>query len=218
MSELQEYFALFEKHDWDVPPELEALRQKAEERSNALQKMFDGKMSYEEALGVGQAAGKVRVRTPETQLAADYAERARKWVEKSQNIREKWVAMKTLQRLVNEAKGLPVVLPALDEVKKRFECAHEWYRAKNQRDSMTNLYKLLKNSKTRTGNNAERCSEEEIETCLRDAERIRFTNPDVPSLSSNPLARETEGILGADKGVEEPGEYDVRGRATGEVA
>jgi len=49
-------------------------------------------------------------------------------------------------------------------------------------NSMTNLYKMLKNSKTRTGNNSERCSEEEIEKLIKESEGIRFNNPDVPLL------------------------------------
>jgi len=44
---------------------------------------------------------------------------------------------------------------------------------------MTTLYKLLKSSKTRTGNNSEKCSEEEIEKVLKMADDIRFTNPDL---------------------------------------
>ena len=44
---------------------------------------------------------------------------------------------------------------------------------------MTNLYKLLKSSKTRTGNNAERCSEEEMEKVIKEADDIKFTNPDL---------------------------------------
>ena len=46
---------------------------------------------------------------------------------------------------------------------------------------MTNMYKLLKNSKTRTGNNSERCSEEEIEKVIQEAAEIKFSNPDVPT-------------------------------------
>jgi len=83
-------------------------------------------MSYEEMLALGQTAEKERIRTPETKLAVDYAEKAKKWVEKAQSIQKKWVAMKTLQRLVNEAKGLPVTLPLYEEVRQRYEKAHEW--------------------------------------------------------------------------------------------
>lgn len=126
ISELLEYFDLFEKHEWDVPGELVALRQKAEDQSRNLRSRFDSKMSYDDVLSLAQLAEKEKIRTPETRLALDYAERAKKWVEKSQSICEKWVAMKTLQRLVNEAKGLPVQLPGFAEVKERFERAHEW--------------------------------------------------------------------------------------------
>lgn len=45
--------------------------------------------------------------------------------------------------------------------------------------SITQLYKLLKNTKTRTGNNTEKCNEEDIQKVIKEAEDIKFNNPDV---------------------------------------
>ena len=127
MTELQEYLSLFEKHEWEIPVELEAHKLRAIDKSTQLKQMFDRKMTYEEAIVEAETASKEKVRTAETKLAIELAEKAKRWVEKAQSIQRKWVAMKTLQRMVNETKGFPVILPFIEEVRQRFEKAHEWY-------------------------------------------------------------------------------------------
>ncbi len=126
-----------------MPAELEVYRHQSLEASARLKSLFERKMTFEEALEVAEAAGKEKIRTPETKTAAEVAEKAKQWVEKAESIQKKWVAMKTLQRMVNEAKSLPVTLPFVDEIKQRYEKAHEWYffarpLSKNWRPSIKN--------------------------------------------------------------------------------
>lgn len=125
-SELQEYFKLSQKHEWEIPVELEALWLHTAELSEKLRQKFDSKMSYEEILTLGNEASLEKIQTPEIRLTISYAERAKKWNEKAISLQHKWVTLKTLQCLVNEAKSIPVKIPYCDEVKLRYEKAHEW--------------------------------------------------------------------------------------------
>jgi hypothetical protein len=109
-----------------VPVELEAIWLRAAESSANLRKSFEQKMTYEGALDIGKTVEKEKIRTPEFRQAQEFAEKAKCWTEKAQSISKKFVTMKTLQRLVNEAKSIPVHLPKCEEVKQRFEKAHEW--------------------------------------------------------------------------------------------
>jgi hypothetical protein len=177
-AEVQEHMALFAKHNWHPPVELERMWLHAAELSVELRRQFEQKMDYEEALKIGASAALEKIRTPEIQQAIDYAERSKRWTEKATASQTKWVTLKSLQTLVNDGKNLPVKLRMYDDVRQRFDRAHEWYLPSSM-PSLTEMYKLLKNSKARTGNNAEKCSEEDISRIVALAQSIRFTNPDV---------------------------------------
>ena len=126
-TEVQEHLALFAKHDWDPPLELQRMWLHAAELSVQLRKQFEQKMDYDEALRTGSLAEQEKIRTPEILLARDYAERAKHWTEKAIASQAKWATLKSLQTLVNEGKNLPIKLPLYDDVRQRYEKAHEWY-------------------------------------------------------------------------------------------
>ena len=81
-SELQEYFRLSQKHEWEIPVELEGLWLHTAEFSEKLRKRFESKMNFDDILILGQEAKKEKIRTPEIRMIIDYSERAKKWAEK----------------------------------------------------------------------------------------------------------------------------------------
>jgi len=126
MSEFQEFLNIFEKNEWTIPTELETYRKNSLEYANKLREILNKKLTYEEILKISEEASKQKIRTQEIKTVLEIVEKSKHWFEKAQIIQAKWVAIKTLQRMVNELKGLPI-MPYTNEVKERHDKAHEWY-------------------------------------------------------------------------------------------
>lgn len=125
-KDLDEFIKMFQSHQWEIPPEINILRNHAAEISNRIKLLIKNAMTYEDALKLAEEVKKEKIRTNEIKSLIDLAEKAKNWTEKLGQIRDNWVNLKVLKNLKNEAKNIPIQLPGYQELKLRYEKAHKW--------------------------------------------------------------------------------------------
>ena len=148
MTELKEHMSFFERQDWSIPSEFTELCVAAESKDEKLRELIDKKLTPKQMDEVIKEINKEKIKTVEMKFIVSQCERAKRWIEHAKSIRGKWVAIKTLQKIVNDCKGLQLITPLIEETKTRYNTAHDWYYKKY--NSLNQIYKLIKNSKTRT--------------------------------------------------------------------
>lgn len=127
IDKLHEHFSFLERQHWDVPDDLRLIRTEAETKETDLKKTMEGKLTLEELIKLADDASKEKIKTQTMKLILEQCERAKRWIENAEDTKDKWVSIKTLQRMVNDSKTLQITSPYIEEVKMRYDKAHDWY-------------------------------------------------------------------------------------------
>jgi len=127
IEELKEHFESLDRQGWEIPEDLRLICEKAEAKEIDLKKAIEEKLMLEEMYRLAQNVGKEKIKTQTMKFILEQYERAKRWVDNVQDTRDKWVSIKTLQRMMNDAKGLHITSHFIEEVKKRYDKAHDWY-------------------------------------------------------------------------------------------
>lgn len=124
---LKEQFAVLERQHWPVPEDLRVMCGEAEEKDARLRKTLELKLTPQEMAEVARDVAKEKVKTLSMKLLLEDCERARRWIENAEDISDKWVSIKTLNRMVTDSRSLKITSSYIEDVGKRYDKAKDWY-------------------------------------------------------------------------------------------
>jgi hypothetical protein len=127
IEKLKEYFESLQRQNWEIPGDLKLMYEEAEGKEINLKKAIEGKITLEEMYKLAQNVGKEKVKTQAMKLILEQYDKAKRWVDNVHDTKDKWVSIKTLQRMINDSKSLQITSHLIEEVKKRYDKAHDWY-------------------------------------------------------------------------------------------
>ena len=176
-SELYSLLELANKMKIDIPKNISGEIKRSQDFSNLIRQQLNERNSLEELKKILKETDNYNVKTEEFIMLNEIIKKAKVWMKKASEIKNKNVNYKVLQNLYNEGKNLPVKLVHFDEIKNRYLTAHQWQEK---------FLALPKHSKTRQqGPPGERCNLTILSNLLQEAESINFSSPDVISLKIN---------------------------------